>query len=100
MLRLFYKYLGNSNLPRRTFIVNVQLSTFDTDNDVILEVIAPDQILAQEIVRRHFDRCRDSITFWTYAIREVVTKRDGTVYVRPFMLEGKTVRFPYMNGVI
>jgi len=98
MMQLSYNYGPHTKLYRGTFIVNVQLSAFDKMTEAVYQVTAPDQIFAQEIVRRQLDPLNDCITFWTYAIREVVTKRDGTTFIRPFMLNGHSVRFPYFNG--
>lgn len=101
MTSLSFNYKRGSNLPRRTFIINVeQPVTFIPDEDeMVFEVTAPDQILAQEIVRRHLDGDQCVLTFWIYAIREVVYQyRTGVTFIRPFMLDGKSVRFPYWGA--
>lgn len=92
---LTFNYRSGSSLPRRTFIVNVLI---DGTENVQTEVIAPDQYFAQEIVRRDLTADPRVMSFWTYAIREVVKRRDGVTFIRPFMLEGKSIRFPYFNG--
>ena len=102
-MKLSFNYKSGSTLARRVFIINVQqpVSFLPDEDEMTFEVTAPDQILAQEIVRRHLDGDACVLTFWIYAIREIVHQyRTGSVFVRPFMLEGKTVRFPYFNGRI
>lgn len=94
---LTFNYRSGSSLPRRTFIVNVLI---DGTEDVQTTVIAPDQIFAQEIVRRDLTADPRVMSFWTYAIREVVINRNHQPVIRPFMLDGVTVRFPYFNGRI
>lgn len=94
---LTFNYRPGSTIPRCTFIVDVLI---DGTEHVQTTVIAPDQYLAQEIVRRDLTRDPRVMSFWTYAIREVVTRRDGVVFIRPFMLDGVSVRFPYFMGRI
>lgn len=97
MQTLWYWYPVNSTLPQRTFIVNVEhpLSGEPDGDESVFQVIAPDDVMAQEVVRKRLVRSNDVITFWTYAIREIVQDYRGAVYQRPFMLRGQTVRFPY-----
>lgn len=94
---LTFNYKSGSTLPRSTFIVDVLI---DGTEHVQTTVIAPDQIFAQEIVRRDLTADPRVMSFWTYAIREVVTRRDGVVFIRPFMLDGVSVRFPYFMGAM
>lgn len=94
---LSFDYKSGSSLPRRTFIIDVLI---DNSEYVQTTVIAPDQIFAQEIVRRNLIRDSRVTTFWTYAVREVVVNYRYETFIRPFVLDGKSVRFPYFNGSI
>jgi hypothetical protein len=102
-VKLSFNYKSGSTLARRVFVINVQqpVSFLPDEDEMTFEVTAPDQIFAQEIVRRHLDGDASVLTFWIYSIREVVYQyRTGSIFIRPFMLEGKSVRFPYINGSI
>lgn len=95
MDRLIYNYNFLSTLQRRVFIINTLIND---ETEQVLEVTAPDQVYAQELVRRYNTHSPLTVKFWTYAIREVARFRDGKVSLRPFMIDGHTVKFPYFNG--
>lgn len=95
--RLIYNYNLLSTLQRRVFVIN---SLINDEAEQVIEVTAPDQVYAQELVRRYNTNHATTTKFWTYAIREVTRFRDGRVSLRPFMIDGHTVKFPYFNGGI
>jgi len=91
---LSFPYLLRSTLPRRVFIVNYRANDEDERS---FTVTAPDHIFAQELVRRELTRDPFVSSFWTHTIREVHFNYRREVVIRPFMLDGISVRFPYMQ---